>query len=193
MKRKYKSTLPAQILLTLMQQVPMYQHQSPRLDLPQLILFLVLSLLVPAFLLFHPSRPPLPLHLHKLRSRPIALPHKPLPYRRPPMTPPRKTQTPISHRRILQRNPKPHRARRIRVQKRAILMRRHPPANLRLLANDHALQHPRITETKLFRYTSVQGYEGSRVKGRGQGVQVVAYLINGAFLGFAELALGMGV
>lgn len=109
------------------------------------------------------------------------------------MTPPRKTQTPIPHRRILQRNPKPHRARRVRVQERAILMRRHPTANLRLLANDHTLQHPRIAEAELFRYSGVQGCEGSGAEGRGQGVQVVAYLVDGAFLGFGELALGVRV
>lgn len=193
MKRIYKSTLPTLILLTLMQQVPMDQHQRTRLYLPQLILLLSLPLPIPTSLPLHPPRPPLPIDLHKLRSRPIPLPHKPFPHRRPSMTPPRKTQTPIPHRRILQRNPKPHRARRIRVQERAILMRRHPTANLGLLANDHTLQHPRIAEAELFRYSGVQGCEGSGAEGWGEGVQIVAYLVDGAFFGFGELALGMRV
>lgn len=170
----------------------MDQYQRTSLHLPQFIL-LILSLLMLASLPLYSSRPHPPLHFHKLRPRPIPLPHKPLPHRRPPMTPPRKTQTPIPHRRIFQRNPKPHRARPVRVQERAILMRWHPPANLRLLAYDHTLQHPRVTEAELFRYTGVQGCKGSGAEGWGQGVQVVAYLVDGTFLGFGEVALGMRV
>lgn len=64
------------------------------------------------------------------------------------MRPPHKTQTPILPRRVLQRDPKPHRTRRVRVQKAAILMRRHGAADLGLFADDHALQDTGVAEVE---------------------------------------------
>lgn len=140
MKRVYEPRLRTRILLAFVQDIPMDQDQRPRLTLPQLIL-LIFSFPPGLILMLKTSRPP-PFSLYLFKHRPLAisLPDKPLLTRRPSMTPRRKAQTPIPLRAILQRNPKPHRTRPIRIQKRAILMRRHRAANLRLLAYDHALQ-----------------------------------------------------
>ena len=40
MKSVDEPALPAQVPLAFMQQIPMYEHQRSRLDLPQLVLFL---------------------------------------------------------------------------------------------------------------------------------------------------------
>ena len=103
------------------------------------------------------------------------------------MRPLDETQTPILPRRVLERDPKPHRARRIRVQERAVLVRRHPPSDLGLLANDHALQDAGVPEPDRPRDLRVQGSEGGGAEGRGEFVQVVADFVDGEVFGFGEL------
>ena len=187
MKSIYEPTLLTQIPLTLMQQIAMNKHQSPRFNFLQHILLLRIPFSIHHLIPFQTPRPPLSLNLHKLRPLPIPLPHKPLPHLRPPMTPRLKAQTPIPPRRILKRNPKPDRTRRVRVQKRTILMRGHPASDLRLLADNHTLQHPRIAEAELARYGGVQGRQGGGAERRRERVQVVAYLVDCFFFGFREL------
>ena len=189
MERVYKPTLAAQILLTLVQQITMYEHQCSRLYFFQFIFLIDCTDPVRLFLGLQPCWPSRALHLHKLRSQPSCLPHEPLTYGRPLVTALRKAQTPIVHRRILQRDPKPHRTRRIGVQKRAVLMRLHPPSDLRLLANDHGLQNPRIPEPQLLHDPDVQRGERGVPKGKGEHVQVMADLVDGPFFGFRQRAL----
>ena len=99
-----------------------------------------------------------------------------------------KAQTPIVPRGILKRNPKPHRTRRIRVQKRAILMRRHPPSNLGLLANNHALEHSWISEPYRFGNLPMQWCECGSTELRRQFVQVVADFVYSAVLWFGQFS-----
>ena len=101
-------------------------------------------------------------------------------------------QTPIVPRGILKRNPKPHRTWRIRVQERAVLMRRHPPSDLRLFADNHALQHPRVFEPHRSRYLPMQRCEGRSAERRAQFVQVMPYLVDGAVLGLRQFSGGGG-
>lgn len=111
MKRIYKPALPTQIPLTLMQQIPMYEYQRSSLDLSQHIL--LLHILLQLFNLKIPRELP-PHHILKPHPSPF-LPHKPTPHPRPPMRAFRKAQTPVLDRSILKRDPKSHRARRVRV------------------------------------------------------------------------------
>lgn len=91
MKRVYYPALLTQVLLTLMQYVPMYQDQSPRLDLPNHILLLLLR-----FLVLKVARPPL-ITLHLVKSSPtvILFAHETLLHGRSPMRPRRKTKAAI--------------------------------------------------------------------------------------------------
>ena len=91
-----------------------------------------------------------------------------------------KAQTPIVPRGILERDPKPHRARRIRVEERAVLMRRHPSPDLGLFANDHALEDPRVSEPDRLGDLSVQWGEGRFMEPRGEFVEVVSDFVDGA-------------
>lgn len=100
------------------------------------------------------------------------------------MTPRRKAQTPILPRRILKRIPPAHGARRIRIQKRAILVRRHRAPDLGLLAYDHRLQHAWVPEPEGVRDGGVAGGEGSGAEGGRELVQVVPDFVDGEVFGF---------
>ncbi len=65
-------------------------------------------------------------------------------------------------------------------------MRWHRAPNLRLLANHHALQHPRIPEPERVRNVHVQGYERRIAERRRERVQVMTDFVDGAFFGFDE-------
>lgn len=107
------------------------------------------------------------------------------------MAPRRKAQAPIRRRRILQRIPEPDRRRRIRIQERRILVRRHGAPDLRLLADDHRLEHARVAEAQGARDGRVARGERYRGEGRREGVQGVAYFVDGEVFGFGEDALGV--
>lgn len=68
-----------------------------------------------------------------------------------------KAQTPIPYCRILQRVPESHRARRICVQERAILVRWNTTADLGLFADDHALEDAWVAEAEGARYRGIGG------------------------------------
>ncbi len=157
MKRIRQPTPPAQIPLTLMQQIPMNQHQRPRLHLSKRIHLLPSPYLNPTPLPLPPRKPPPLPHPHKPRPPPLLQPNKPPPHTNPPLTPPNEPQTPILPPRRLQRDPKPHRARRVRVQEGAVLVRRHRAADAWLLADEHALQDARVAEAEGARDAGVQG------------------------------------
>lgn len=98
----------------------------------------------------------------------------------------RKTQAAVPRRGILERDPKPHRARRIGVQEGAVLMRGHAAADLGLLADDHALEHARVAEPERARDGCVRGGQRHRAEGRGESVQVVADFVDGQVCGLRE-------
>lgn len=104
----------------------------------------------------------------------------------------RKTQTPILRHGILQRDPKPDRARRIRVQKRAVLMRGHPRPDLRLLADHHALQHARVAKPQRPCNGRVRRVQGRGAERRGELVQVMPDFVDGAVGRFQQSARGGG-
>ena len=163
----------------------MNKHQRACLDLSQRIHFLsIQTILLP----FQTLRPPLPIHIHKPRPTPLH-PHKPLRHRRSPVRPLGKTQTPILRRRILQRNPEADRTRRVGIEERGILMRRHRASDLRLLAYHHALQHSGVPEPEISRYGRIARCQRRLAKGRRQTVQVVADFVDGAGFGFGEGAV----
>ena len=106
------------------------------------------------------------------------------------MRPLGQTQAPIPRRRILKRNPEPHRTRRIGIQERGVLVRRHRGSDLRLLAYDHALQHPGVPEPEISRYSRIARCQRRLAKSRRETVQAVADLVDGARFGFGEDAIG---
>lgn len=131
--------------------------------------------------------------MHVSKSSPTALhPDKATPQGRPPMRSRRKTQTPVPSRGILQRNPKANSARRVRVQERAVLMRGHPPTDLGLLANDHALEHARVAEPQRPRDGRIRRSQRRGAKRCGESVQTMPDFVYGAVGGFAEGAGGWG-
>ena len=105
------------------------------------------------------------------------------------MAPLGEAQAPVLDRRVLERIPPADGARRVRVQKRAVLVRRHRAANLRLLAYHHALQDAGVGEAEGARDGGVAGGERDGAEGRGELVQVVADFVDGAVLGLQELAV----
>lgn len=151
MKSINNPPLFAQIPLTLVKQIPMNQHQITRLHLPHDVLFFLYLFILPILHLPRIPRKLSSLILHHLRPRPPPS-DQPLPDPTPKMAPRQKTQTPILPRRILKRIPKPNRRRRVGVQKRAILMRRHRSPYLGLLADNHALQTPWVLEPEILCY-----------------------------------------
>lgn len=102
------------------------------------------------------------------------------------MTPRRERETPILRRGVFQRVPEPHCRRRVRVQEHGVLVRRHAAADLRLLADDHGLQHARVAEAQRARYRGVLGVDGHCREGRVEVVQVVADFVDGAVFGFGQ-------
>lgn len=70
-------------------------------------------------------------------------------------------------------------------------MRRNAPADLRLLADDHALQHARVAEAERASYRGILGVDGHFGEGRVEVVQVVADLVDGAVFGLGEGAGGV--
>ena len=110
------------------------------------------------------------------------------------MAPLGEAQAPVLDCRVLERIPPADSARRVRVQKRAVLVRRHRAADLRLLAYHHALQDAGVGEAEGARDGGVAGGERDGAEGRGELVQVVADFVDGAVLGLQELAVfGEGV
>lgn len=105
------------------------------------------------------------------------------------MAPLGEAQAPVLDRRVLERIPPADGARRVRVQKRAVLMRRHRATDLRLLAYHHALQDAGVGEAEGARDGGVAGGERDGAEGRGELVQVVADFVDGAVLGLQELAV----
>lgn len=188
MERIYKSALPTQVLLTLMQKVAMYEYQRPCLDFSQFIMFLL------SIVLFRGSQPIRKLLSHHvLKSRPsLILPHESALHGRSPMTSLGETQAPIFRRRILKCYPESHRTGWICIQESTVLMRRHSSPDLRLFADDHALQHPRISEADGFRNLAVQACKRRFSKLGRQLVEVVSYLVYGAVFGFRQCAGGGG-
>ena len=105
------------------------------------------------------------------------------------MAPLGEAQAPVLDRRVLERIPPADGARRVRVQKRAVLVRRHRTANLRLLAYHHALQDAGVDEAEGTRDGGVAGRERDGAEGWGELVQIVADFVDGAVLGLQELAV----
>lgn len=112
--------------------------------------------------------------------------------------PGQEAQAPVLQRRVLERIPEAHGARRLGVQERAVLVRRDGAAYLGLLADDHALQAPRVREAEAPRdlrgsrrpgAVAVAGEETG--EGRAQRVQVVADLVDGELLWLGEVASGV--
>jgi hypothetical protein len=143
MERVNDPAFLANILLTLVQYIPMNQHQTPGLNLPHRIL---------------PTRPagPKPLSQgklppfihHKFRPGSFPLPHKPLLHLCRLMTPGKETQTTVLHRCVFQRIPETDSRGRVRVQERRVLVRGHGTTDLRLFTDDHALQTLRGAEAE---------------------------------------------
>lgn len=190
MKCINEPTPPTPILLALVQQVPVNQDQRPGFDLAQRVrlLFPDRDLLLDLEIL----RVARPIHadFRELHPAPVGFAYEPAVDGRAPMRTFRETQAPVFGRRVLERDPEPHRAGRVRVQEGAVLMRFHPAPDLRLLADDHALQHPRIFETEAPRYGRVAWSQGRVPEGGVEFVQVVPDLVDGAMFGLEELVGG---
>ena len=119
----------------------------------------------------------------------LACTYKPLGNGRAPVASCRKAQTPVLFSCILERIPKSYCARRVRVQEGAVLMRRHGATNLRLLADDHGLENARIAEAQVACNSCVLRGHGDVVEARGQFVEVVSNLVDGALFGLAQIAI----
>ena len=131
------------ILLALVQQVAMYQDQSPLLDLTQLV-HLLLDLGV-----FLETLRPLPsLVVSKPRAGVLLRSHKSISDGRALVAPRCKGQAAIFDRAVLECIPEPHGRRWVRVQERTVLMGRDPAADFGLFADDHGLQDARVSESK---------------------------------------------
>ncbi|EAU33511.1 conserved hypothetical protein [Aspergillus terreus NIH2624] len=182
----------AGILLTLVQHIAMDQDERPSLDLKH-IHILLLWRQTRILLLLHALRQSRPLIHHKLRPNRLSLlihpPHKP-PLHRTPSPPAMRTrkhpQRRIPRPRILQRNPPPHRGRRIRIQKFRVAVRRHRAPDPGLLADHHALQHARVDEPQRPSDVRVARRQRDPAERRRQRVQRVADLVDGLLLGFLE-------
>ena len=147
MKGVDEPALATRIPLALVQQVPVYEDQGSGFDLAQLIFIVLVA--VCALFDVQPHWELGPCHI--VESGPSALfPYEPARHGRPRVRAFGETQTPVLSRGILQRDPESHRARRVRVQERAVLMRRHPSSDLRLFADDHALKDSWISEPYRF-------------------------------------------
>jgi hypothetical protein len=157
--------LRTRILLALMQQIPMNQHQRPSLDLPKII-----NLLLHFLVLLQPLRPLLPLIRGKRRPFPILRPHEPVPNRRALVGSRRERQTPVLRRSVLERVPEAYSRGRVRVQEDGVLVRRHAAADLGLLADDHGLQDAWVAEAQGARDGGVLGVDGGFGEG---GVEMV--------------------
>lgn len=180
----------------------MDQDQGACLDFTHLIL----SLLALSF--------PLSVAIIGWKLRPIVIhefgpagfgAHEALPHGRPPVAAGQEAQTPVLGRRVLERVPEAHGARRVRVQERAVLVRGHGAADLGLLADDHALQAPGVAEPQRARdrrrvallaaparprAQQVRVPRGVQQRGerRRQRVQGVPDLVDGARLGLGQPA-----
>ena len=112
-----------------------------------------------------------------------------------------KAQAPVLQRRILERIPEAHGARRVRVQEGAVLVRGHGAADLRLLAYDHALKASRVAvaqrardgrrarpHARRRRRLGRPRRPEQRCERRAERVQVVADLVDGARLGLGQVA-----
>ena len=69
-------------------------------------------------------------------------------------------------------------------------MRGHAATDLRLLADDHALQHAGVAEAEIARDGRGRGRQGGGAEGRRQRVQVVADLVDGEGLRLGERPRG---
>lgn len=198
-------TAAASIALALVQEIAVNQYKRARLDLSERVFFLLDLVLVVSFppppllrfigvplqrIFVHPLWKLLSVHIHKLSAPAARLSDEPAPYAGPSVRPPCKTQTPILRMSVLERDPEPNRAGRVRIQECAVLMRLHPAANLGRLANRHALQYARVPETERTRDGCVAAGDGSTTEGGGELVQVMADFVHGEVLGFREGASG---
>lgn len=196
MKRINKPALLAQIPLALMQHIPMNQHQRPRLNLTHHIPHLTLN---PRLITIHSSTLPLPLYrrrvprariLHEPRPLlPLARllhPHEPARHRARLVRPRREAEAPVAPRAVLERVPEADGGGGVGVEEGRVLVRRDGAADLGLLADDHALEDARVGEAEGARDGGVAGGERDGAEGRGELVQVVADLVDGALFGLGE-------
>lgn len=149
MERIYVAALAAGVLLALVQNIAMDQHESTSLDLAHIILLL----LVHDFIVFLAGRS---ITVLKVlweasavvvdKTRALSSSHESLLNGRALVAASGKAQTAVLCRRIFQRIPPAHCAGWVRIQKRAILVGRHSTPYLRLLAYHHGLQHAGIAE-----------------------------------------------
>ena len=155
-------TLGTRVLLAFMEDVSMDKDEIAGFDGKdfQIILRIcVLSLLL-LFLLFHSPRQPRPFVLDERRAAAVLITDETTtnaPTLAPVVRPSPHTQGGVSGRSILQRNPPPHRRRRVGIQELGVPMRRDCAADARLLADDHALQAAGLAEAERGRDGRVAG------------------------------------
>ena len=180
------SALVAGVLLALVKNVAMNEHQRTGLHLAHIVyLILVCSRLGPQ--VFGELRPFVVDEAGPLLAV-LAGPHEPLLDRRAPVAPCCEAQASVLFRRVLKRIPIPYGAGRVCVQEGAVLMGRHCATNFWLLADDHGLKDTRVAETEIACDGCILCGEGHFAEGRRELVQVVANLVDGALLGLCQVA-----
>ena len=190
MERIYEPALVAAVLLAPVQDITVDKDKRSRLDFAHRIL-LVRVVLGCAFRRSLQGLGELrALVVDEARSFGavvLSCPHKSLRYRRALMTAGCKAKASVLCRRVFQRIPPAHCARRVCVQECAILVRAHLSADLGLLAYDHGLQALGVAEAEGSCDGSIARGQRDLAEGWRQFVKVVTNLVDGALFGLRQI------
>lgn len=186
MERINHPPLLTRILLALMQQISVNQHQRPRLHLSEII-----NLLLHLPILFQSFGPLRALIGRKSRALAVRRPHKPVPNRRATMAAGSEGKTSILGRGVFEGVPESYRRGRVGVEEDGVLVGRHAATDLGLLADDHRLQDARVAELQRAGYRGILLVDRDLGEGRVEVVQVVADFVDGALFRFGQIACGV--
>lgn len=190
-ERIYEPTLIAAVLLTPVQDVTVDEDKRSRLDLAHRILLVRLVLRGAVLRSLQRFRELRALVVDEARSfGPVVLScsHEAFRHGRALVRTGCEAEAPVLCSRVFQRIPPAYCAWWVGVEERAILVRAHFCADLRLLAYDHGLQTLGVAEAQGSRDGSIARGQGDLAEGRGQLVEVVTNLVDGALLGLRQVA-----